>query len=60
MSRILNKLEGVTKADVNIATEKATIVYDPSLVRLSQIKQAIIKAGYEPLNIEKEKLKQKK
>ena len=55
MSRVINKLEGVIKADVNLATEKATIIYDPSVVRLSQIKQAIIKAGYEPLNIEKRK-----
>jgi Cu+-exporting ATPase len=47
-------LDGVT-AEVNLATNKATIEYQPSKVRLSEIKQIIIKAGYTPLNIEKKK-----
>lgn len=48
-------MEGVTSVDVNIATNKARIVYQPSLVRISEIKQAVIKAGYTPLTLEKQK-----
>jgi Cu+-exporting ATPase len=48
-------LDGVTSVDVNIATNKARIVYQPSLVRISEIKQAVIKAGYTPLTLEKQK-----
>jgi len=40
--------------DVNLAVEKATIVYDGKTVRLSEIKAAIKKAGYKPLEIERE------
>jgi Cu+-exporting ATPase len=40
--------------DVNIAVEKATIMYDSKVVRLSEIKAAIKKAGYTPLEIEQE------
>jgi Cu+-exporting ATPase len=40
---------------VNIATNKATIEYNPSVIRLSEIKQRILKAGYTPLSIEKVK-----
>jgi len=39
---------------VNLAVEKATIVYDGKTVRLSEIKAAIKKAGYKPLEIERE------
>ncbi len=51
----MNRLDGVTSVDVNIATNKARIVYQPSLVRISEIKQAVIKAGYTPLTLEKQK-----
>lgn len=37
---------------MNLATEKAFVAYDPSLARVSAIKQAIKKAGYEPLAID--------
>ncbi len=53
VEKVLSKLEGVEMASVNLATEKATIAYDPSLVKLSAIKQAIVKAGYTPLELEK-------
>lgn len=51
---MVNRLEGVLSVDVNIATNKANIVYQPSKVRISEIKQAIVKAGYTPLNLEKQ------
>lgn len=52
IDKVLNKLEGVAAASVNFATEKATVKYNPSIIRLSEIKQAITKAGYTPLEIE--------
>lgn len=38
--------------NVNIATNKATIFYDANQVRISEIKAAIKKAGYTPLEVE--------
>ncbi len=52
VERATGKLAGVESATVNFATEKATIKYNPKLVRLSEIKQAIAKAGYKALEIE--------
>ncbi len=52
IERSLRKLPGIRVAAVNFATEKATVSYDPSAVRLSEIKGAIRKAGYEPLAME--------
>jgi len=48
----VGKLEGVSLATVNFATEKGVFTYDPEKIRLSQIKAAIQKAGYTPLEIE--------
>jgi Cu+-exporting ATPase len=48
VEKAINKLEGVDSI-VNYATEKATIKYNPEVTRLSEIKQAIQKAGYQPL-----------
>ncbi len=53
IERVLSRLEGVSTASVNLATERATVTYDPHTVKLSQIKKAIADAGYEPLEIEK-------
>ncbi len=53
VEKALLRLDGVSKASVNLATEKATILYDPKATKLSAIKQSIEKAGYTPLNIEK-------
>jgi Cu+-exporting ATPase len=52
IERAVRKLAGVTSVSVNLATERADIVYDPAVVRLSAIKQAITNAGYTPLDIE--------
>lgn len=51
----MNKAEGVLSAEVNIATNKATIEYDPNIIRLSEMKQVISKAGYTPLDIEQKR-----
>jgi Cu+-exporting ATPase len=42
----LKKLPGIEEANVNLATEKATIVYQPSLTSPEQMKQAVEEAGY--------------
>lgn len=46
VERVTRKLEGVVGADVNLATEKLTIKYQPSKIRVSDIMKAIEKAGY--------------
>lgn len=43
---------GIESVNVNLSTEKAFVEYDSDVVRLSEIKQAITKAGYKPLEIE--------
>ena len=49
VEKALCKLAGMEKASVNLATEKATVVYDPRILRLSGIKEAVAKAGYNVL-----------
>lgn len=51
VERALGKLDGIESASVNLATEKASVLYNPEKVRLSEIKQAINKAGYQALEI---------
>lgn len=43
----INKLEGVHQATVNLATEKMTVEYDPTILNLSEIIQSVADAGYE-------------
>ncbi len=52
IERAVRKLPGVDSVSVNLATEKALVSYDSAQLRLSEIKQAITKAGYTPLAIE--------
>ena len=52
VERAVGKLEGVASVAVNLATERGTVSYDPSVLRVSAIKQAIVKAGYTPLALE--------
>ena len=51
VQRVIGKLDGVQEVNVNLATEKAKVVYDSSKVRLSEIKSAVAKAGYQALDI---------
>ncbi|MBM7560784.1 heavy metal translocating P-type ATPase [Fusibacter tunisiensis] len=48
IERKLNKTDGVSSIAVNLATESAQIEYNPDEVRLSEIKQIIIKLGFTP------------
>ncbi len=52
IERAVGKVSGVSSVAVNFATEKAAVKYDPAVARLSEIKQAIVKAGYTPLALE--------
>ena len=52
VERASRKLEGVLEANVNFATEKLNISFEPSKVKLSDIKKAIEKAGYKALEEE--------
>lgn len=42
----LNKIEGVTKANVNLALESATVEYNPSQTGLNDMLQRVEKLGY--------------
>ncbi|MDR1753803.1 MAG: heavy metal translocating P-type ATPase [Eubacterium sp.] len=46
LEKSLSKLNGVSTASVNFASEKALIVYDPRVIRLPYLREAIEKAGY--------------
>ena len=46
ISKSVKELEGVEEANVNLASEKATFTYDPSLIDISKIEKAIRDAGY--------------
>lgn len=55
IERVVKKREGVTSALVNLATNRGVFEYDPTKIKLSEIKAAIEKAGYTPRDIEGEK-----
>ncbi|RDI95424.1 Cu(2+)-exporting ATPase [Meiothermus sp. QL-1] len=46
VERALQKTEGVLKASVNLATERASIQYLPALTGPAQLKRAVREAGY--------------
>jgi Cu+-exporting ATPase len=55
VERAVRKLDGVVSAEVNLTTNRGSFEYEPSKVKLSEIKAAIEKAGYTPRDIEGEK-----
>jgi P-type Cu+ transporter len=46
VERALKKQPGVSSVSVNLATNKATLVYDPAQIKLGALKSAVEKAGY--------------
>src|SRR5215213_4977512 len=42
----LEKVPGVTAANVNLATERATVAYDPTIADLANLRTAVERAGY--------------
>jgi Cu+-exporting ATPase len=47
IQRSLADLQGIESANVNLATERATISYDPELVNIEQVKKTVRDAGYD-------------
>ena len=62
----VKKLNGIEDINVNIATDKAMIIYDKSKVKLSQIKNCIEKLGFKVIEednkneIDEEKIRKEK
>ncbi len=52
IEKAIGKLTGIERASVSFASEKAVVKYSPKAIRLSEIKQAIAKAGYKALEID--------
>ena len=48
VERTLSKIDGVGTANVNLATERAAIVFDPSIVDLESVLQRVRDVGYAP------------
>ena len=46
VEKVLRTVEGVDAAAVNLATERATVRFDPARVSLNQLQQAVRQAGY--------------
>ena len=46
IEKALGKLDGVSDARVNLATEVASITYDPELLTVDDLTAAVTKAGY--------------
>jgi Cu+-exporting ATPase len=52
VERAVGKLPGVRAATVNFGTERLSVRWDPSAVRMSEIKRAVADAGYTALAAE--------
>jgi Cu+-exporting ATPase len=46
IEKALGKVEGVSEANVNLATEQAHVVFDPSRASMDSMRTAVAKAGY--------------
>jgi len=47
VERALTGVPGVEQASVNLATERATVAYDPARADLDTLRAAVERAGYE-------------
>ncbi|MEK7386844.1 MAG: heavy metal-associated domain-containing protein, partial [candidate division NC10 bacterium] len=47
VERALTSVAGVESAAVNLATERATIAFDPARTDLARLREAVAAAGYE-------------
>ncbi len=46
VERALTRVPGVSMANVNLATENATVAFDPAVVTIDDLRDAVGKAGY--------------
>ncbi|MBU2724511.1 heavy-metal-associated domain-containing protein, partial [Acidithiobacillus ferridurans] len=51
VERALGKLPGVTSANVNLATERAEVLFDPQQLDAARIAEAIRESGYTPAEV---------
>ena len=49
LEHALGKVDGISKANVNLATEKATVVYDPEKVTDQHLSSAVANVGYQAM-----------
>ncbi|MCC6312149.1 MAG: heavy metal translocating P-type ATPase, partial [Trueperaceae bacterium] len=49
VERALDGVDGVQDANVNLATERATVSFDPAITAPPRLLEAVEKAGYEPI-----------
>ncbi len=54
VERTVSRMDGINSCQVNLASEKMTITYDPEIVRISEVKKRVEKAGFEAVNEIKE------
>lgn len=54
VEKALGKVPGVVEANVNLATEKATVTFVPGVAGLEDFKRAVAEAGYEVLEAPEE------
>ena len=52
VEKALKGVDGVVSAQVNLATERATVEYVPSQAGIRELREAIIKAGYDVVRVE--------
>ena len=51
VEKTLRNLPGITSAEVNLATGRATVSYIPRAIRLTEIKAAVENTGYTPRDV---------
>ena len=56
IEKVVGKMDGVDEISVNLATEKATVAFDPQKTALPAIKERIERAGYGAVEIKEKKL----
>jgi Cu+-exporting ATPase len=54
IEKSLRRLDGISSVNVNLGAEKAYVTYNPRVVTVSEMKEAIEKAGYQYLGVEGE------
>ena len=47
VSKVLNALDGVARAEVSLEMQSAVVDYDAAKLNLEQLRRAIVEAGYE-------------
>ena len=52
IERNLNRMPGVEKVSVNLATEKASLVYNPAMVDIAEVKDLVQDLGYHVIETE--------